>query len=685
MQRFHRYAVVGAMTLAMFLAGCSGDDGDNGAPGATGAQGEQGEPGTPGTPGDQGPPGEPGAAPSEPISVTILHVNDHHSHLAEESFDFDVSALQLAQSANANGDPITEVEVSYGGIPRMVELFDRLTGNSENVLKVHAGDAITGTLFNTLYKGVADAQLMNLVCFDVFELGNHEFDMGDAGLASFLDALDDGVCKTDVLGANVVPGPASPLLAREYIKPYVIKTMNSQKIGIIGINVRQKTQVSSRPDPGTVLLDEVTTAQQYVDELQEMGINKIIVVTHQGYSADMAMAAQLTGVDAIVGGDSHSLLGSEGLRDLGFSPEGEYPTVVQNADGDDVCIVQAWEYSHVVGELTIDFDENGVVSSCGGTPHILVGTTFSYTYDPDTTVANNSVTRTLSVADADGFTIGQALLSVDEVVLVEEDQFASAILAGFAAQVDVLSEEVIGGASQNLCLARFPGDTRGQPLCTPAETYRNGSDISNIVAQAFLAVTPTADIGFQNAGGVRINIPMGDITIADAYTLLPFSNTMVVLTLTGQEIIDSLEEGLSNVLDSGGSTGAYPYAAGLRYVVDTSMPRGSRIANVEINPRLAGAWAPINSGTSYGMVTNDFLAASGGDGYATLKRVFDEGRVVDTQTEYAQGFVDYVNLLTGNALMLQKPALDAYSTQNYIDRNGCNHGTNAGCGLPLNP
>jgi len=198
-------------------------------------------------------------------------------------------------------------------------------------------------------------------------------------------------------------------------------------------------------------------------------------------------------------------------------------------------------------------------------------------------------------------------------------------------------------------------------------------------------VTPTADIGFQNAGGVRVNIPQGDFTIANAYTLLPFSNTMVVLTLTGQEIIDSLEEGLSNVLDNRGSTGAYPYAAGLRYAVDTSKPKGSRISNVEVNPRLAGSWAPINLSASYGMVTNDFLAASGGDGYVTLKRVFDEGRVVDTQTEYAQGFVDYVTLLTGNAQMLKKPAIDAYSTQNYIDRDGCNHGTSTGCGLPLSP
>ncbi len=661
------------MAMALVLGGCSADDGDDGAQGPQGVQGPQGEQ------------GESGEAPAESTTITILHVNDHHSHLAEASFDFDVSGLMLSQKANADDDPITEVEIAYGGFPRMVELFQRLSQNRDNVLKVHAGDAITGTIFYTLYEGAADAQMMNLVCFDVFELGNHEFDSGDAGLASFLDALDDGVCSTTVLGANVVPGPDSPLRDKDYFQPYVIKKMNGQKVGLIGIDIQQKTLVSSRPDEGTDILDEVSTAQQYIDELTGLGVNKIIVVTHQGYSADMAMAAQLTGVDAIIGGDSHSLLGGQGLIDLGFSPEGDYPTVVQNADGDDVCIVQAWEYSQVVGELVIDFDENGVVTACSGLPHIPAGTTFSYEYDPDTAVADDEETRTLNVSETDGFLIGQALSAFDEVVLVDEDDFTRDILAGFEGQVDVLTQTVIGTVSEDLCLARFPGDTRGQPTCTPADTYENGSDISNIVARAFLEVTPTADIGFQNGGGVRINIPTGGITIADVYTLLPFSNTMVVVTLTGQEIVTSLEEGLSNVLENGGSTGAYPYAAGLRYEVDTSQVVGNRISNVQVNPRLAGSWSAIDLSAEYNVVTNDFLAASGGDGYSTIKAAFDEGRVVDTQTEYAQGFVDYVNLLTGNGTPLQKLNVEEYSTQNYIDIDGCDHGTDSGCGLPLAP
>lgn len=71
--------------------------------------------------------------------------------------------------------------------------------------KLHAGDAVTGDLYYTLFKRVADAVLMNEVYFDAFALGNHEFDDGDAGFAAFLDELAKGECNTTVLADNVMP------------------------------------------------------------------------------------------------------------------------------------------------------------------------------------------------------------------------------------------------------------------------------------------------------------------------------------------------------------------------------------------------------------------------------------------------------------------------------------------------
>ncbi|TGD73004.1 bifunctional metallophosphatase/5'-nucleotidase [Mangrovimicrobium sediminis] len=607
------------------------------------------------------------ALADDPLHIQILHINDHHSHLAAESFDFDVSALDL-RTELADGSPIQEVEVTYGGFPLLVSLFDRYDTPFSNTLKLHAGDAITGTLYYSLFKGEADAVMMNQICFDAFELGNHEFDDGDAGLANFLDYLGGSSnCDTAVLGANVVPGPESPI--QGMIEPYTIVERDGQKIGIIGIEIAQKTKVSSQPDPDTEFLDEMTTAQLYIDELEEQGINKIILLTHYQYGNDLSLAAQLSGVDVIIDGDSHTLLDGEALDDIGFPVAGPYPTQVTNADGDMVCIGQAWEYAHLLGRMEVFFDGEGKVRSCRGTPVAPIDRDFVY---------EDSDGSSKSLSGFDRFQVQVALAKNFEFAVVNEDSATAALLDGFNAQVEVLEQTVIGSVAEDLCLERFPGQQRST-ICDPSATYANGSDISNIVAKAFMQVTPTADFAIQNGGGVRVDVAEGDFTIADAFTLLPFSNTLVTLEMTGQEIVDVLEDALSNALDvEGGSTGSYPYASGIRYDVDASMSKGARVSNVEVNPRVAGTWTSIDPGATYTVVTNDFIA-SGQDGYATFGEIFNAGDYVDTLTEYAQGFIDYVEALTELGLPLTKLPLDEYSTKSYVGTDGCDHATSSDC------
>lgn len=600
------------------------------------------------------------------FKLTILHMNDHHSHLESDDFDYDVSALAL-DATDENDNPIAEVEVTYGGFPMLVDLFHTISNQHDNVLKIHAGDAITGTLYYTLFNGAADAALMNRICFDAFALGNHEFDGGDIGLANFLDALNASACETPALAANVVPA-ADSAIANGNIQPYSIKEINGQKIGIIGIDIAQKTKESSRPDAGTQFLDETETAQRYIDELTSQGIDKIVLVTHYQYANDIELAKSLTGVDVIVGGDSHSLLGDSTFSNLGFNPVGEYPTTETNLDGDRVCIVQAWEYAHLMGKLNVTFDAQGKVSACAGHPVMPIEATFTYEYSDDED-------RTLNSSDS--FKVVQALTAEDEIVVAQPDSISQTLLESFNQEVDVLTQQVIGNVDTDLCLERWPGQGRSN-LCDVSATYVNGSDISNVVAKAFLTVTPTADIAIQNAGGVRVDVATGDYTIADAYTLLPFSNTLVTLEMTGAQIVQVLEEALGNTLDNGGSSGSYPYASGLRYHIDASQAAGSRLSNVEINSRLAGAWSAIDLSATYTVVTNDFIA-SGRDGYDTFGEVFVAGNFVDTFTEYAQGFVDYLQGLTNEGASLSALPNSEYSTQQYVGRDACNHSLTADC------
>ncbi|MFC3853973.1 bifunctional metallophosphatase/5'-nucleotidase [Salinispirillum marinum] len=574
------------------------------------------------------------------LDLTIIHMNDHHSRL------FPNSGTDLMLDGER-----TRVEI--GGFPRAVSLIKTLEAQAEHSVKVHAGDAITGDLYYTLFKGEADAAMMNEACFDVFTLGNHEFDDGDAGLANFLGYLNEGDCNTSVISANVVPevgvSPLTPNSQWDSFDPYVIKSFGSAKVGFIGIDIANKTKNSSKPDATTVFLDEVETAQRYIDELTAMGIDKIVLVTHYQYENDIAMARQLRGVDAIIGGDSHTLLGDD-FAQYGLSPAGPYPTVVSDATGNTVCIAQAWEYSLIVGELQVSWDDNGNVASCGGNPHLPLGDTF---------LRRNSEGQRVPVGED---TLNQILaeISASPVLMqVTPDAQAADILSTYTAQVDVLKQDVIGRSTDNLCLVRIPGESRSN-ICAPSETAQYGSDISNLVALAFKEMSLESDIAIQNGGGVRIDVPAGDLTVGLAYQLLPFANTLVNLEMTGAEIKAVLEDALDFALQPGGSTGAYPYASGLRFHVDATQPKGQRVSQLQVKLKDATQWSAINMNRTYTVVTNDFIAR-GQDGYLTFGEIYRDGRVTNTYLDYAQSFVDYVRSV-GTVTRLP---YSEYSTQSF--------------------
>jgi|TARA_B100001741_G_scaffold16021_2_gene12186 5'-nucleotidase/UDP-sugar diphosphatase len=571
--------------------------------------------------------------------LTILHINDHHSHLRADG----------RMSLNIGGN---NTRVRSGGFPAIVSTFDKLSEGKSNVLRLHAGDAITGDLYYTLFKGEADAALMNEVCFDAFALGNHEFDNGDAGLANFLDFLNNGDCQTPILAANISPevgvSPLTKNSATDYIQPFTVINKGGMKIGIIGIDIATKTKNSSSPDESTLFLDETETAQKYIDELAADGVNHIILLTHYQYQNDLKLAENLRGVDIIVGGDSHTLLGD--FKDLGLNSKGPYPTMAKNADGEPVCVVQAWQYSQIVGELNVDFSNDGVVETCDGLPHMMLGDSFK---------RKNADGDRVEIEGTERQAVLDAINADPKLHLVKGDTGAEALLAGFSSKVDELKAAKIGNISEDLCLERIPGQGKSK-LCDVSQTSAYGSDISNLVSHAFRDMARTSDIAIQNAGGVREDVPAGDFTIGDAYKLLPFSNTLVELKMSGEEIKNVLEDALDYALNPEGSTGAYPYAAGVRWHVDVSKDKGFRFTGLEFKGPKDGTWTELDMDRIYTVVTNNYIS-SGRDGYLTFGTISKEGRVTDTYLDYAQSFVDYVRKV-GTVNKLDR---SDYSTQSF--------------------
>ncbi|MEW9150538.1 5'-nucleotidase C-terminal domain-containing protein [Acinetobacter indicus] len=594
------------------------------------------------------------------VELNILHINDHHSHLDEEHWNF-----SLAQGAEEEN-----YSVSRGGFARVAGLINRLTEEYPNVIKLHSGDAITGDLYFNLSEGKADADAMNTVCFDSFVLGNHEFDAKDAGLQKFINYLDAGNCATPtrIVSANVNFGSSSPLYQTQRIEKSFIFERDGEKFAIIGLTIADKTKNASQPNSDTTFANEIEAAQQEIDRLKAQGIHKIILQTHTGFALDQQLAAALTDVDVIVGGDSHTLLGPDSLKAVGLSPSGAYPTQARNKDGDLVCIAQAWQYSYVVGDLKVRFNPQGQVEQCSGTPHILVGDDFK---------RENTESKQF-----------EALNATEQAALLERFKAANIpmqVVSPYTATLNVLlpyqqqkqnfASTVVAQATDNLCLRRVPGTQRDTSrsslgdICNQnPHVIAHGGDIQQMIAEAFLQqgkVYFDADLSFQNGGGVRVDVAAGPVTVEKIYQVLPFKNTLVRLDMTGAEIKATLEDAISGVVEQR-NTGSYPYTGGLRWQVDLTQAKGQRISQLEVR-NTSGSYEALVLDRTYKVVTIDFLA-NGQDYYSSMKEVTGERRM-DVGLDYAEAFLQYVERLpgtTGQKSLGKLPTAD-YSTQKFTE------------------
>jgi 5'-nucleotidase len=573
---------------------------------------------------------------TRPLDVTLLHVNDTLSHINEKRLTLDIQDESY--------------RVMVGGAARAINAFEILESQNEHVLRFNTGNIITGNNYFTLFEGDADAAVSKLACFDAIGIGSHDFNAGERALKNFLDLLDRGPCVTDYVGSNIDFKPGSSPLARikkdETIKEIAIKYIDNEPVGIISINPSLKTKMSSSPNESTKFDKEEKTAQKLINELHKSGINKIVVMSQLGIEKDIELAAKLKGVDVILGAGSHTLMGRvdfiEGASNY------EYPLTRQDANGNTVCIAHAWNHYAVVGELQVSWNELGLVSKCAGTSHLLADVPYEVKDNTGEYVKPSSRQVALAMS---------VLQKSSPLIPVQRDEKADQVIGKFDAQVDRIQSKVIAEVTEDLCLERIPGEGRSK-VCSVSTTSQSGSHITPVVAKAFLKAIRTSDAAIQNAGGVRTDIRKGPLTLGDAQNLLPFNNLIIELTMSGSEIKQVLEDAVDYSLSEGGTTGGFPYAAGLRWDLDMGRSINQRIQNLEINSQLENEWVPINDGKTYRIVTNNYIAL-GRDGYKTFGEVVKDGRYQDTFIYYTQAFVDYAR----NSKTLSRMSLDEMPIQ----------------------
>jgi len=224
-----------------------------------------------------------------------------------------------------------------------------------------------------------------------------------------------------------------------------------------------------------------------------------------------------------------------------------------------VPVVTAYSYGKYLGDLVVTWDDEGNVTAAEGTPILI---------DASVTPDEGYVTR----------------------------------LAELEEPLQELMAEVIGGTTAPIEGAR--------EVCRFMEC-----SMGNLVADAMLdrMADQGADMAILNGGGLRASIDAGEVTMGDALTVLPFSNTLATVDISGADVVDALENGVSEIENEGGR---FPQVSGLKYSFDKSKPVGERISDVMVKGE-GDEWVPIDEEAIYTVVTNDYMRR-GGDGYGTF-------------------------------------------------------------------
>jgi len=328
--------------------------------------------------------------------------------------------------------------------------------------------------------------------------------------------------------------------------------------------------------PGPVTFDdEIEHLNEAVARLHDEGVNKIILLSHMGYVRDQEIAAQVDGLSVIIGGHSHTLMSN--------TVEGtpDYATLVESPSGRPVPIVQAYAFSRYLGDLELHFDSDGAVTSATGDT-VLLDASFAPAEDVEARIEELSG-------------------PIEEVIRTP--------VAEVAASIDGSRES-----------------------CRSMEC-----EMGNTVADAMLAEVAGQDISIAlaNGGGLRASIEQGTATLGDVLTVLPFQNTLYTLRISGAAILAALEHGVNGIEEG---AGRFPQVAGIRFSLDpTVAPNEGRVSDVEV--RQGEEWVPLDPDATYGLVTNNFMAA-GGDGYAMLESEGSDG--YDTAIDLAEVLARYL-------------------------------------------
>jgi 5'-nucleotidase/UDP-sugar diphosphatase len=262
---------------------------------------------------------------AQPRQLTLLHVNDMHTHYLP----------QPAEWVKEDPKPLS------GGMVALQEAVAReRAAQPDATLVLDAGDWLTGTPLSEVeldgVKGGVFMDMMNAVGFDASTIGNHDFDNGVGMLPRLIQRATFPVVSANLFQDGGLLAPA----------PWIVLDKGGLKVGVVGLILEDLAQeVSSEMMRGIVVEPVAETARRAIAELDPQ-TDLIVLLTHQGWQADSLLATRVEGADLIIGGHSHTRL--------------KTPRVVN-----DIIVAQAGSSARDLGRIDLVVDGDRVVSHEG--------------------------------------------------------------------------------------------------------------------------------------------------------------------------------------------------------------------------------------------------------------------------------------------------------------------------------
>ncbi len=512
--------------------------------------------------GAKGDPSERAEERAQVTQVQILGLNDFHGGL---------EPVPATSSAGRIGT------TSAGGVEYLATHVEQLRATNPNTLFVSAGDLIGATpLISALFHDEPTIEAFNLMGLDYNGVGNHEFDEGvdellrmQSGGCHPVDGCQDGDpfhgATFDFLAANVKYKDTGETI----FPPYKIHHFAGVKIAIVGMTLEGTPAIVSPGGISTVnFLDEAESVNALVPELKRQNVETIIVLLHEG-------------------GTTSNPLNETTINQCG-TLSGPLPPIVEAMD-DEIDVVVT---GHTNWAVNCEIDGKVVTGAAAGGRLIT---------DIDLTISR--ATKDVVVA------------KVDNKIVTRNVPLAAALtelVAKYKTISAPIANRVIGSITATI---------------TRTNNAAGESALGDVIADAQLdatndPATGQAVVAFMNPGGIRADLTYpsspagegdGNVTYGEMFTVQPFGNSMVTMTLSGAQIETLLEQQFAGCVAGTTSNRILQVSTGFAYTWKLSGPICDKVdpATIKING------VTVVAASSYRVTVNSFLA-DGGDSFPVL-------------------------------------------------------------------